>query len=757
MRFSAPDRCKKSKVSLSQFSGYSPCTASRVCEWSLLLTGARVLVAVAGNDACWSSGFSYDVCCDLSQGPEGNVACWDSYFNFDFCCNGGFDPNVFWWGDPRVACLSSVFERTCSECTVFGSSVSLTKRLPDEGCPGRFFWFAEVLGVRGEGVEDHLPLWARPANMDAVERHMTMPSTFELRGGLCLPSFCDEHVAAAWIFPRLAASSKGEYDIETAVQTVNATHVRVSSPLATSMDWTDFGGLWMVKNSSTLDRPIGVVFATREHHHSWRLSPGRLQALLSIIAVVVMNSVFVTAWGSKSGWLHAVSVQGGVAKLTQHRGPLGFDVFRLVLAVTLVTMHMTNHSVWDYKGPMSRYIQLLFRVNTSFTVLSAWLCLRRGACMRKSHSLCRRLWAVLVYAIRRLLILAPLIGFWTIVYLEVYGEDLHINSLFHNHGIYVFYHQNRVECSRPWRKWSSLFLMHDLFFQETSSCHNSSIFEGIFQVDVLIFAMATMLGPRWRGMGACLLWPVAVAAHWNASPGGVRGVPHRCIGLLPAALAVCAVAPSALVASSRGLRKRCLVVIGAVLGLTVTLVLDLYTMMDHDDTIAQWFEQLHPTNVAFRPWSHVYELPHVVGLVLIFGLFEGNGSDATDNGKGRSLDYKKEGNIRPNPRDCLRSSNSGAGICGISVASAIKVCRFVVGHAIAIASRLGPGLCVSHLFVLHYSLGYVYVERVEVSAFQFLTQTAVTVGWSLAISLLVFLVVESPCAYLAAALSDFTT
>eukprot|EP00927_Polykrikos_kofoidii_P009100 TRINITY_DN13775_c0_g2_i1.p1 TRINITY_DN13775_c0_g2~~TRINITY_DN13775_c0_g2_i1.p1 ORF type:complete len:678 (-),score=49.86 TRINITY_DN13775_c0_g2_i1:217-2112(-) len=627
--------------------------------------------------------------------------------------------------------------------------------MPHEGCSGRFFWFAKVLGVRGESVEDHLPWWVRPANMDAVVRGVTMPSNFALVGGLCLPSFCDQHVAASWVFPRLAASWKDQYAVDTVVNTVNATHVRVSAPLATYIDWTDFNGLWMASDPTTLDHSTDLIFAAREHHHSWRLSPVRLQVLSSTIAVLVMSSAIAAAWGSKSGWLYPVSMQGGFTKLTSRRGPSGFDVCRVILVGALVLFHTTNHSAWKYKGSISLYVKLLFRVNTSFTALSVWLCLRRGACMRKSQSFFRWVWAVFLHAMRRLLVLAPLTGFWTMVYLDVYGVDLPMNSLLHNHGIYVFYHQNRVECSRPWRKWSSLFLMHDFFFHATSVCHNISIFEAIFQVDVLIFAIATMFGPRVRRLVAGLLWPVAVAAHWNTPPSGVRGAPHRCVGLLPVALAVCAIAPSAPVASS-GFRKRCFVVACAVLGLAVTSALDLYTTTNQDNTIAQWFEHLHPTDVAYRPWGHVYEIPHVVGLVLIFCLIDGDGSDATDNGTGRPRESESKEKSCSTTRDCSRSCSSGAAVSGTSIASIIKVCRLFLDHAVTITSRLCPGVCVSHLFVLHYSLGYSYVEPLEVSTFQFLAQAATTAGWSLAVSLLVFLVVESPFAYVAAALSDLS-
>lgn len=39
--------------------------------------------------SCWSGGFTAEVCCDQSKGPQGDLACWGGEFTFSTCCPSG--------------------------------------------------------------------------------------------------------------------------------------------------------------------------------------------------------------------------------------------------------------------------------------------------------------------------------------------------------------------------------------------------------------------------------------------------------------------------------------------------------------------------------------------------------------------------------------------------------------------------------------------------------------------------------------------
>ncbi|CAK0839028.1 unnamed protein product [Prorocentrum cordatum] len=41
-----------------------------------------------GDPACWGSGFTPALCCDLGRGPRGDEACWGAGFTFERCCVG---------------------------------------------------------------------------------------------------------------------------------------------------------------------------------------------------------------------------------------------------------------------------------------------------------------------------------------------------------------------------------------------------------------------------------------------------------------------------------------------------------------------------------------------------------------------------------------------------------------------------------------------------------------------------------------------
>eukprot|EP00929_Paragymnodinium_shiwhaense_P087060 TRINITY_DN47373_c0_g1_i1.p1 TRINITY_DN47373_c0_g1~~TRINITY_DN47373_c0_g1_i1.p1 ORF type:complete len:836 (-),score=188.48 TRINITY_DN47373_c0_g1_i1:689-3196(-) len=672
-----------------------------------------------GGD-CWDRDFNWEHCCDLKFGRTGNVECWDEHHTFVQCCMGV--TNVDYWPPPassddeRAKCLG-YYEREERQLEV------LKDEPPD--CEGRFFWLAQVMGTRAQRLDIYRPWWERDEwlkveDVDAYERKWPLlrcrPAFVQVDGGLCVPRECSEESVAVWLIPRIKAPWKETYD-RVQVDRHNETHSLLPMHLAEKrVVFGEYeGNVWMTLIPGKSESPLSYEYVLWEVREM-AFSEGTKQLAAALCAPMLIATLL--ALVGIAGAVRSFSLQAALGKMTTQRGPMCYDVCRALLSLLVVIHHSCGHISWDMSadGAVDEsamlFGDLLRRTTTTFTVLSVSLCLRsvevRGASgwLSWPFSICG-------YILRRLLGLATMLGAWTYVFLFIYVDEVPMNSMVRG-GLWVWYGQQRWECGqRPLQLWSSSFLVHDLVFLEASPCHNTSIFEGLFQVDVIVFCLVTMIGLRASPIAALLLWPASVFVHYHMKvEQEVRGSPHQWPGLLPIAMATIALRGllGTAASSPRGWLslKRLLVVASALACIAATSFLDFHTLRLQDEksksALTVWFESLHDSDAEYLLWSHLYELPHVVGMLLLLREF---------------------GTSRERP--------ARAG---------------VFGGLASMLAHLSAGMNISNLFVIHVVGGYYLKEKPQATVPELLRWFGVIYAGSFASALVVYLLIEHPAALL---------
>ena len=114
-----------------------------------------------------------------------------------------------------------------------------------------------------------------------------------------------------------------------------------------------------------------------------------------------------------------------------------------------------------------------------------------------------------------------------------------MNNLLKSHALYKWYGTMRDKCMQPKRLWTSVTLTHEPVFLARTPCHNSDIFEGLFQTDVATSLLISALGGRLAGAAALLLWAPSVHLEWSMADEfqTYTGAGHGVFALLPSALA----------------------------------------------------------------------------------------------------------------------------------------------------------------------------------------------------------------------------
>lgn len=627
-----------------------------------------------------------------------------------------------------------------AECLMgLGEPSQIAKVQPSECTEGRYFMLARVTGARAESYFNHRPWWERITEKqrrqeDRVAQEaihpvvLTQPAHFSYQGSFCVPAACDEEVVGAWVAPCLAPWWNCPSRLPVVV---NDTHVRLPPALAIRRTYPDFDHTWVSARPESVSplAPRYYEFALREYRRSLNLTDKSRWLLFGSLLFVMLAGV-----ASCTGAAVSCAPQVSWCRLASSRGPLCFDVCRVVLSTIVVLLHTLDHDNWRpiAQGSFPFYVWMmvrsLHRVNTSFAVLAVYLCLRRLSFVPRSRNLFSWLWNTLYHAIRRLVFLAPVTSIWTYVYF-CFTEDVPINHLLKNHGLYIWYGQNRIQCGHPWHLWSSIFYVHEAVFRDRSMCHNISIFEGLWQLDVVVFSLVSLLGLRFAGAASALFWyPSIILEKTTLSADSLKGVGHRSLNMMPAALATCAFFaawPPVLSSASEQLRssvsrrtlRRKVVGLLSILCFVATAIPDIANIdWRGGGYLHEWGMRLHPDGLQYCLWGHLYELPHVAGVFML-----------------------------------LREWDDGSSIAGVADCSA-TTSRGADGDGhvlLRVLARLAGGINISNLFIIHFCAGYLHDEAMEPSLIQVLGRTFAIFLCSTVVSLFVYFTVEAPCAWIA--------
>jgi len=244
-----------------------------------------------------------------------------------------------------------------------------------------------------------------------------------------------------------------------------------------------------------------------------------------------------------------------------------------------------------------------------------------------------------------------------------------MNNILKSHGLYTWYGEARDTCEHPAHMVSSALLMHTAIMGPRSPCHNSDIFEGLFQVDVFVFMLVSAVGKSRAGAAAVALWVPAVACSYFLTTPGEHGIfagaGHRFCWLLPSALATLAMS------SAFNSFARPPVTIGASCILLASLQ-DGLTMGTWPGMpgLNAFFKSLHSPTREYVVPCHCYELLFVLGLVILLR---------------QPSSHVHSGSDRWSLWRCL--------------------------------SRLSSGICLANIFVLHLLAAFLLEEPIESTVF----------------------------------------
>jgi len=537
------------------------------CALAMAVSGPAVVWA-----NCWQPPwFTWETCCHPSFGPMGNADCWDSAYTSKRCCGevGAPAPQEALAGVPI-----DVGGHTGGASQHSASSMGL--------------WFAEDPGANEAWticqhsfvVVERLseayrlpnpPPWLRPPNEDFsgpsactsgagkvgsisrpgryfsvaqigshafVDGAVARPGDFFVRAGFCVPRNCSESAVGHWLFG-------------LAIQKRNALGGSPPPPLALPVIYPSgvrhvwqlqaYDYLFMLLDSEVppLSRQSRVFF---------------LAAMLLLLPAVIATGChllarcFPVSCGRKWCFLVSASAVRGVKELlaaphVHHNWVVDFA--RICLVALVVHDHVWGDVDWQ-SGPTERSAWRVIwliggRINDGFVVLSVY---NSGVCSGAKRSsqpgnVSARHWPharrALVLLLSRWARVAPLVAFWTLIYLGASEGDLHTSFMLQSPRLYHWYEVERGSCKQELVP--SILLATQPLFRRTP-CHRTRIFETVFLLSSLVVALRA-LGVGARGHAS--LYMVALAAMgaleaYSSLPACLMHF-HSILKLLPAALA----------------------------------------------------------------------------------------------------------------------------------------------------------------------------------------------------------------------------
>ncbi|CAE7216433.1 unnamed protein product, partial [Symbiodinium pilosum] len=407
------------------------------------------------------------------------ASCWDGYHTEERCCFGLVDPPRQWApavrNAPAVQCLMATARR------------SLNLSDTPATCRGRYFAVATLgqLRLRMDFVASGMAWFLVPSMSgrgwgDYVARYgPTGVHDHRVVGGLCLPEACDLGPAAMYVVPRVAPWWP-QPTREPAP--LNDTHVWLPPPLAVSHDLFASHGfmpMWVSKPACPGTQDSAFCshyweFAVQEyHHHIGDCSEAAVAAAVAIVLVSVL-------------WLSVES------------------------------------------KPLAHW------VNAAFVMLSIHL--RRPTPSREKNIKVRCMLKVLRHAGHRWLRMCPLLVTSTLVYLCGFVTCIPMNNAMKSSALHTWFSERRAECLVPRHLVLTILMLHEPVTGRASPCHNADIFETLFLLDVLTFALMQVNdGASWLLLPPALLWRCC----WVLGEGEGRwalAYRHRFTMLLPVAL-----------------------------------------------------------------------------------------------------------------------------------------------------------------------------------------------------------------------------
>ncbi|CAE8616206.1 unnamed protein product [Polarella glacialis] len=594
-----------------------------------------------------------------------------------------------------------------------------------EHCKGRHFTIRVVTGVHMEEEDDHFwwqnSEWTtdRSSQLNEGIFFPTRPERMKKGASICVPAECGKDEVAAWIVPLLMQKV---HDLQTVdlfskqAPHLNESHLLLPPPLSFHLPMRQFPEVWACARAT--------LFTLVEYIPMWTPNAAHCNLLLALLLPMSVCGLL-TACGGSWPWLQIFSPQQHFRDLARSRGSISMDVCRVLCTVAVVSCHALVRGRWrDFpEGSTADFLRksdrIYPRVQTTFLVLAVTLCTEKVskhplASERGWRFLLRWPIAVLRYALRRLATLLPLVLLWTYAYLHIWAADLPLNHILDLDHLRDWYGHRKAICSRTPRLWSSVLLVHGLVFGHSQSnlCHNLSAFEGMWHVDVAVFAMATLLGSgRAASWIPPLLWPLAVGMHYMAAgelsahkSHPVAG--HRFLQLWPSALLTIVLLRWLPPRRTKFLFRRSLtaeaVCLLAVLSIVATAVHDwkyIYSKLAY--TKPSW---------EFFCYAHFMDLPHVLGVFLL--LRWGDQGAADDESTKATEQVESQGNLF---------------------------------HVLA---RLCFGVTIAHIFVIDFVVGFLHDEPLELTVVNLLGSAFSYLVLSLGVALSAHLTVAAPCSKL---------
>ncbi|CAL1147491.1 unnamed protein product [Cladocopium goreaui] len=407
----------------------------------------------AGQE-CWVHGFTFAACC-----LAGINSCWDEIFTHAACCDGR----------PQLPQAGPIVEATnpIVNCLDLSSHLTLDLEQRPRQCPQRYFYLA-TMGTALIGADRKgLPWWYPADDVQMVKP--LRPQRMHFVGGICVPSSCSVEATASYLAPLVAPWWRSP---RAKAQPLNASHVTLPPPLA-------------VRHKAFGDpkAKINLTFT------AWTaLRPANGEALADLdrwdFAMILYRSgaswskgKAILIWTALGALLIFGAVPSGVdlenflspsfhlLRLGLPRGPKHLELFRLVLTVLVLVIHVMDHGPWtpvqQHSG--AAYLMLLrscmSRVNIGFVVLLVHLSISRRS-LKQAISPWGWIRAMAFHTLKRLFVIAPVVSAWSLVFVQAPFDDVPMNNILKSNPLYLWYGERRDQCENPFQLLCSVLFIH---------------------------------------------------------------------------------------------------------------------------------------------------------------------------------------------------------------------------------------------------------------------------------------------------------
>eukprot|EP00435_Cladocopium_sp_Y103_P034049 s1660_g8.t1 len=424
----------------------------------------------AGQE-CWVHGFTYAACC-----LAGINSCWDEIFTHASCCDGR----------PQLPQAGPIVKATdpIVNCLELSSHLTLDLEQRPRQCPQRYFYLATMgtalIGADRKGI----PWWYPSDDVQMVKP--LRPQRMHFVGGICVPSTCSVEATATYLAPLVAPWWRSP---RAKAQPLNASHVTLPPPLA--VRHKAFGDakakINLTFSAWTALRPVDGEALADLDRWDFAMIPYRASASWSKGKAMLIWTAFgaILLFGAIPRGVdieNFLSPSFHLLRLGLPRGPKHLELIRLVLTMLVLVIHVMDHGPWtpvqQHSG--AAYLMLLrscmSRVNIGFVVLLVHLSISRRS-LKQAISLWGWMRGMAFHTLKRLFVIAPVVGAWSLVFVQAPFDDVPMNNILKSNPLYLWYGERRDQCENTFQLVCSVLFIHAPVMGVRSPCHNTDIFE----------------------------------------------------------------------------------------------------------------------------------------------------------------------------------------------------------------------------------------------------------------------------------------